>query len=75
MSNDYFKVTRQGQISAWVTAQMLKGAGYAAGAVISAALIIWAIWGISQLLPEESKQSPDPNTWSMIVLPADVTVS
>ncbi|NJM83485.1 MAG: RC-LH1 core complex protein PufX [Tabrizicola sp.] len=69
MQDDYFETNRKDQINIWVAKQMLRGAGYAAAVVVGAGLIIAAIWGIGLLLPEESKQSPDPNTWSALAQP------
>ena len=44
-----------------VGVQMLKGAGYAAIAFFVPVLFILAIWGLGKLLPDESKQAPDPS--------------
>ncbi|WP_431299505.1 RC-LH1 core complex protein PufX [Tabrizicola sp. BL-A-41-H6] len=72
MTDDYFKVSRKSQLNIWIANQMMKGAGYAAAVVVGFGLILTVIWAVGQFLPEESKQSPDPNTWSAI---APVTVT
>ncbi|WP_309666696.1 RC-LH1 core complex protein PufX [Tabrizicola sp.] len=75
MSDDYFGTpSRRAHLTGWIGAEMLRGAGYAAAAVVGFGLIFLVIWAISLLLPEESKQAPDPNTWSALVLPVEDTV-
>ncbi|WP_167850870.1 RC-LH1 core complex protein PufX [Tabrizicola caldifontis] len=64
MSDDYFREGRFAGLAYWGLGQMMKGAGMAAIFVFSVGLILWAIYGVSLLLPDESKQAPDPNTWS-----------
>jgi hypothetical protein len=71
MSDDYFQVSRKQQLNSWVASQMLKGAGYAAAVVVGFGVFLTVIWFIGTLLPDESKGSPDPNTWSSLVLPVD----
>ena len=66
MTDDYFKVSRKSQLNIWIANQMLKGAAYAAAVVVGFGVILTVIWVVGLLLPEESKQSPDPNTWSAI---------
>jgi hypothetical protein len=65
-----FSISRRAQLTTWIAAQMLRGAGYAAVLVVGFGLLLTVIWFIGTLLPEESRQSPDPNTWSSLVLPA-----
>lgn len=67
MTDEYFKVSRKSQLNVWIAEQMLKGAGYGAAVVVGFGLILAVIWGVGLLLPEESKQAPDPNTWSALV--------
>jgi Intrinsic membrane protein PufX len=72
MADDYFEASsRKTQLFNWITLQMLKGAGYAAAVVVGFGLVLTVIWAVGQFLPEESKQSPDPNTWSSLALPMD----
>lgn len=58
--SEYFQEKRKTQLTYWVTGQMLKGAGWAAGVLLCVGLTLWAIYGIGLLLPEESKQAPSP---------------
>ena len=60
MPNDYFEETKQTNLVFWSLGQMLKGAGYAAAFVIAIALLLWAIYLVGLLLPEESRQTPSP---------------
>lgn len=62
MSNDYFTESKQTSLVYWSLGQMLKGALYAAAFVIAIALIVWAIYLVGLLLPEESRQTPSPYT-------------
>ncbi len=73
MSDEHtFSISRRAQLSTWITGQMLRGAGYAAALVIGFGLVLTLIWFVGTLLPEESRQTPDPNTWSRLA-PATVT--
>ncbi len=65
----YWELSEKASLTAWITGQMLKGAGYAAAVVIGIGLVMWAIWGIGLLLPEASKEAPPPNL-SRIEVPA-----
>ncbi len=75
MSDEQFSLhnSPKTRLFADITFLMLKGAGYAAVAV----LVIWfamAVLGwVAGLLPERSKQAPDPTPTSMLVIPADPT--
>ena len=69
MSQDYFEVSRKSQLTSWVANQMLRGAGYAAALVVGFGLLLTVIWFIGTFLPAESRETPDPNTWSSLVLP------
>lgn len=60
MPNDYFNETKQTNLVFWSLGQMLKGAGYAAAFVIAISLVLWAIYLVGLLLPEESRQTPSP---------------
>ena len=64
-NNDYLR-TGDGdfRLRADVLALMLKGAGYAALACVAVGFLIWAIYGIGQLLPEQSKEADDPTPFS-----------
>ncbi len=72
MSDDYFGTpSRRAHLTNWIGTEMLRGAGYAAAVVVGFGLILTVIWFVGTFLPEESKQSPDPNTWSTLVLPVE----
>ena len=60
MSNDYFTETKQTSLVYWSLGHMLRGALYAAAFVIAVTLIVWAIYLVGLLLPEESRQTPSP---------------
>lgn len=68
MSDDYFREGRMTNLVYWGLGQMMKGAGMAAAFVIGIGLVFGALYGISLLLLEDSKTSPDPNTWSSLVV-------
>lgn len=63
--NDYFSVSRRGQLTAWITGQMLRGAGWAALVVVGFGLTLAVIIAIGTFLPAESRETPDPNTWDV----------
>jgi hypothetical protein len=70
MSDDkMFSISRQAQLTTWITGEMLRGAGYAAALVVGFGLVLTVIWFIGTLLPAESRETPDPRTWSSLVLP------
>jgi len=68
MSDDYFREGRFASLAYWGLGQMMKGAGMAAAFVLAIGLVFGVIYAVGLLLPEESKQAPDPNTWSSLVL-------
>ena len=70
MSDDnYFSLSRKAQLNSWIAGQMLRGAGYAAALVVGFGLVFAVIWFIGTLLPAESRETPDPRTWSSLLLP------
>ncbi len=70
MSDEHiFSISRRAQLSTWITGQMLRGAGYAAALVVGFGLVLTVIWFLGTLLPPESRETPDPNTWSSLALP------
>jgi hypothetical protein len=70
MPNDFIEENRQTSLAFWGLGQMLKGAAYAAAFLIAIVLFVWAIYLVGLLLPEESRQTPDP----MAALEAPLTV-
>jgi Intrinsic membrane protein PufX len=72
MSDDYFGTpSRKAHLTNWIGTEMLRGAGYAAAVVVGFGLFLTVLWAVGLMLPEESKQAPDPNTWSSLLLPVD----
>jgi hypothetical protein len=50
------------RLRVWALGQMIWGALLAGVGVAIVAVVLLAIWGVSLLLPEESKQAPSPYT-------------
>ncbi len=73
MSDDYFSEKRTTNLVFWVTGQMAKGMLYAAVFVIGIGLLLWAIYGVGLLLPEESKQAPSP--YGALVIESPITLA
>ncbi|MFN3644102.1 MAG: RC-LH1 core complex protein PufX [Gemmobacter sp.] len=66
MNDDYVTQTRPAMLRSWILSQMLTGAGWAALPLIGVMLFIYVIYLIGLLLPEESRQTPDPMPRSSI---------
>jgi len=64
-NNDFLR-TGEGnfRLRADALALMLKGAGYAALFCVAVGLVYWIIYGVSLLLPPESKEADDPTPFS-----------
>jgi hypothetical protein len=62
---------RRGAIRSFVLNEMMRGAGWALLVVAGIALFLWAVYGVSLLLPEQSKNMPDPGPFSALVAPMD----
>ncbi|WP_375255088.1 RC-LH1 core complex protein PufX [Yoonia sp.] len=61
-------MSEKSRLTADITLLMLKGAGYAAVFVLALWFIIAAMAFIGRILPEESRQTPDPiNRSSMMI--------
>jgi len=58
--NDYFKEERSASLTFWAMGHMAKGMGLALAFCLALGLIYAVIWGVGQLLPEQSKQMPSP---------------
>ncbi len=72
MTDDHsFSISRRAQVSTWIASQMMRGAGWAALVVVGFGLVLTVIWFIGTFLPAESRETPDPRTWSSLVLPED----
>ncbi|WGV17447.1 RC-LH1 core complex protein PufX [Fuscovulum ytuae] len=72
--NDFLQQKPGAALRSWALYQMMAGAGWAALFVLSVAALLFAVWGIGLLLPEESKQAPDPNAF-LITAPAVTDVA
>jgi len=69
--NDYLRTgTRSFRLSADVLALMTKGAGYAALFCLAIYVVGYITVVIAGLLPEDSKQAPDPTPTSFLEAPA-----
>lgn len=70
MSNEHYFEEQSPliRLRMWAFGQMAWGAFMAAAGLMVIGVILLVIWGISHLLPEQSKQMPSPYT-SMIVAP------
>jgi hypothetical protein len=66
MSDEYFREGRFASIAYWGLGQMMKGAGMAAAFVLAIGLVLGVIYAIGLLLPAESRDTPDPNTWDTV---------
>ena len=60
---NYFSLSRRGQLTAWIGGQMLRGAGWAAAVVVGFGLVLAVMAYVGTWLPSESRDTPDPNTW------------
>ena len=69
MSNDFLQQKPGAALRSWALYQMVSGAGWAALFVLAVGALMLAVWGVGLLLPEESKQAPDPNAY-LITAPA-----
>jgi hypothetical protein len=52
----------------WALGQMVWGAFLAGLFLLAIAIVALVLYGISLLLPDDSKTAPDPNTWSSLVV-------
>ena len=73
MSDNYLEQKPGTALRSWALYQMLSGAGWAAAFLIAVGAVLLAVWGVGLLLPEESKQAPDPNAF-LITAPAETQV-
>ncbi|MEZ5754682.1 MAG: RC-LH1 core complex protein PufX [Paracoccaceae bacterium] len=74
MSDDFMQQKPGSALRSWALYQMMAGAGWAALFTLAVAAILLAVWGVGLLLPEESKQAPDPNAF-LITAPAETQVA
>jgi hypothetical protein len=57
---NYMDEGRGSMLRGWVLAQMMRGAGLAAVAVIGVYLLILVIYAVGLFLPAESRETPAP---------------
>ncbi len=67
-------MSEKSRLMADITLLMLKGAGYAAIFVLAIWFVIAAMAFIGRILPEESRDTPDPINRSSLVIEAQETV-
>lgn len=62
MSDEYLYEgqSRMVRLRVWALGQMVWGAFLAGLGVVIVGAVLLAIWGVSLLLPEQSKQAPSP---------------
>ncbi|WP_157792045.1 RC-LH1 core complex protein PufX [Pseudorhodobacter sp. MZDSW-24AT] len=60
------------RLRTWIFGQMMWGAFLAGAFLLAIGLILGAIYGIGLLLPEESRQTPDPMPRSSLEQPLTV---
>ena len=56
----YGEVSETAALRSWVLMQMLRGMGWAAVFTFAIGLLYLGLYGVSLLLPAESKQAPSP---------------
>ena len=70
--HDYIEETPTSRLRNWVLSEMMRGAGYAALFLLVIGVSYGIIWGVGQLLPDESKNAPPPMPFSALTAPLDV---
>jgi hypothetical protein len=69
MKNDnILEMSEKSRLTADITLLMLKGAGYAAIFVLAIWFVIAAMAFIGRILPEESRDTPDPINRSSLMI-------
>lgn len=64
-NNDFLRTgSSDFRLRADVMALMLKGAGYAAVLCVVVGLCIWLLAALGMILPEQSRDTPDPTPYS-----------
>lgn len=67
---DYFhEPNHTVHLRVWALGQMVWGAFIAGSVLVGVGLVLLAVWGISLLLPEESKQNPSPYSAIEVISP------
>ena len=70
--HDYIVETPTARLRNWVLSEMLRGAGYAALFLLAIGIFYAVVWGVGQLLPDESKNAPPPMPYSALSAPLHV---
>ena len=66
-NNDYLRTgSSDFRLKADVMALMLKGAGYAALVCFVFGLCLWLLASLGMILPEQSRETPDPTPYSHV---------
>ena len=61
---------RRAAIRSFVLNEMMRGAGWAASVILGIAFTLWVVYLVGLLLPEQSKNMPDPGPFSALIAPA-----
>ncbi len=69
VEHDYIEESRTQRLRNWVLAEMMRGAGYALAFLLFIGVTYGIIWGVGQLLPDESKNAPPPMPYSAYEAP------
>lgn len=70
----YYEQSQRQFLRSWVLGRMLSGAGWAALFVIAIGVSLGVLYGVSLLLPPESKEAPPPMPQSSLTQPWDGAV-
>ena len=65
-NNDFLQLSKTQALRSYILTQMMKGAGVSAVLVFGTMILIYVIYLFGLLLPEESRQTPDPMPRSSI---------
>jgi hypothetical protein len=65
-SRPYYETDRRGAIYNFVLSEMVRGALYGLVVLGGIVLVLYAIWGLGLLLPEDSKNAPPPMPFSEV---------
>jgi len=76
MSNEHYFAEQSPliRLRIWAFGQMAWGAFMAGAGLVIVGVILLVIWGVGQMLPEQSKQAPSPYT-SIIIAPLVIDIA
>ena len=70
---DYIEETEKGHIRSWILSEMLRGAWYGTAAILFFVILFLVFYGIGLLLPEASRDTPQPMFYgSVLTAPASL---